>query len=144
MSANNSSAVQPDVAGRRSGLQFITASDLYLLNEGTHSKLYDRFGAHRVRQDGVDGVVFAVWAPNAQEVSVELYGDSSRSVALRSLGMSGVWQGFSAGVPDGSLYKYQLLSQSGERLEKADPFAFLAEAPPCTASVCVAAGLRME
>jgi 1,4-alpha-glucan branching enzyme len=112
--------------------------DLYLFNEGTHIRLYEKLGAHAARHGGVDGAWFAVWAPNAERVSV--VGDWNEWDASRDLlqpcASSGVWEGFVPGAKQGGRYKYQLVSRvSGESLEKADPFAFHAEIPPRTASV---------
>ncbi|HVC34327.1 MAG TPA: 1,4-alpha-glucan branching protein GlgB [Chloroflexota bacterium] len=116
----------------------LTDDDLYLLNEGTHTHLYDRLGAHSLTVDGVAGTVFAVWAPNAARVSV--VGDfndwNAETHALRARGQSGVWEGFLPGVGPGARYKYHLESRHhGYQVDKADPLAFAAEEPPRTASV---------
>src|SRR5262250_3229448 len=81
--------------------------DLHLFNEGTHNRLYNKLGAHLLVTDGVAGTCFAVWAPNAREVSV--IGDfnswqKSRH-PLRSRGRSGIWEGFIPGISNGSNYK---------------------------------------
>ena len=90
--------------------------DLYLLGEGTHYHAYEKMGAHLGEQDGRRGIHFAVWAPNAREVSV--IGDfnawNPQSNGLRLRGAAGVWEGF---VPDqgaGTLYKYHIASRYGE------------------------------
>ena len=116
----------------------LTRDDLYLFNEGSYFRLYDRFGAHPVKVDGEEGTHFAVWAPNAKSVSV--IGsfndwDSSRS-PLRSTGKSGVWAGFIQGVGRGALYKYHIVARDGNyKTDRADPVAFFCEIPPKTASV---------
>jgi 1,4-alpha-glucan branching enzyme len=111
--------------------------DLYLAGEGRHEDLYEKLGAHVREIDGVTGVAFAVWAPSARSVSV--VGDfnswDGRLHPMRSLGASGIWELFVPGVPDGARYKFELRSQDGDLLLRADPFAFEAELPPKTASV---------
>ncbi len=116
----------------------LTADDLYLFNEGSHLRLYDKLGAHLMTVDGMPGVYFAVWAPNAEQVSV--IGDFNRwdrrSHPLRPRGSSGIWEGFVPGLPPGSLYKYHIVSRGGGyQVEKADPFAVRTEEPPRTASI---------
>ncbi len=116
--------------------------DLYLFGEGTHRQLYRRFGSHPLRHEGVDGVSFAVWAPNAQRVSVvgdfNAWDGRRHPMRLRS---SGVWEIFIPAVPLGSAYKYELLGPDGGVLPlKADPFAFAAERTPATASIVAVPG----
>ena len=112
--------------------------DLYLLGEGTHSHAYEKMGAHLGEQDGRRGVHFAVWAPNASQVSV--IGDfnewSSCSNVLESPGRSGIWEGFVPNVGLGARYKYHIKSSyRGYEVDKADPYAFAAEVRPQTASL---------
>ncbi|MTJ82706.1 MAG: 1,4-alpha-glucan branching protein GlgB [Telmatospirillum sp.] len=112
--------------------------DRYLLGEGTHRHLYRRLGAHITELDGVAGVVFAVWAPNARRVSV--VGDfnnwDGRVHSMRLHPDCGVWEIFVPGVAQGALYKYEIKGANGSLLPvKADPFGFAAELPPRTASV---------
>jgi len=112
--------------------------DLHFFNEGTHRRLYDRFGAHETTIDGQRGAYFAVWAPNAREVSLigSFNGWNPSSHPMRSKGDSGVWETFVPGLGDGALYKYRIVSHNhGQVLEKADPFAFAAEIAPKSASV---------
>ena len=112
--------------------------DLYLFNEGTHLRLYEKLGAHRVEVEGVWGAYFAVWAPNAKEVSVvgDFNGWNRAAHRLAPRGVSGVWEGFVPGVEQGCRYKYWILSHHDDyAMDKADPFAFTAEVPPETASV---------
>ena len=103
----------------------------------TGSIMYQRMGAHPDRIDGVDGVRFAVWAPNAKEVSVLTdAGHWQPSDGYYLWGSdSGVWSGFVPGMKHGDAYKFGVRTQEGHLLEKADPFAFYAEHPPKTASI---------
>ena len=107
--------------------------DLYLAGAGRHEELYAKLGAHVVE----GGVAFAVWAPNAEAVSVvgDFNGWNAASDPLRSLGDSGIWEGLVEGAQPGQRYKYELRSRTGEVLQKADPYAFATEHPPRTASV---------
>ncbi|WP_062762834.1 1,4-alpha-glucan branching protein GlgB [Falsirhodobacter sp. alg1] len=112
--------------------------DEYLLGEGTHRALWKVLGAHRMVHQGVDGTHFAVWAPNAQRVSV--VGDfniwDGTRHPMRSRGATGVWEIFIPGVTEGAPYKYEIRTAWGEILpHKADPVGFGAEHPPSTASV---------
>jgi len=126
---------QPPV---RHDVTLLTEDDVYLFNEGSHVQLYRRLGAHPITVDGVPGTYFAVWAPNAEEVSV--MGEFNRwdrsSHKLRPRGSSGIWEGFIPGVGQGDLYKYHIKSwYHGYRVEKADPVGFRHEEPPRTASI---------
>ena len=111
--------------------------DLHLFAEGTHYQAWERFGAHRITLDGVNGVHFAVWAPNAQRVSV--IGDfnrwDGRTHVMRRLIPSGVWEIFLPDLPDGAPYKYEVRTHAGHLLHKADPWARRFEVPPNSASV---------
>ena len=99
--------------------------------------LYDHLGAHPEERDGVSGTRFAVWAPNAEAVSVTCDGNGWTVGADPLWGSeSGVWEGFVGGFGRGDRYKYAVRTRSGETLQKSDPFAFYAEHPPRTASVC--------
>jgi 1,4-alpha-glucan branching enzyme len=110
--------------------------DVYLISEGTHRRLWQVMGAHPRQLDGIEGVGFAVWAPNAQGVSV--VGDfcrwDERRLPMRRLGESGVFELFVPGVSAGALYKYHIVGPAGEVRLKADPFAQAMELPPGTAS----------
>ncbi|MDR7418077.1 MAG: 1,4-alpha-glucan branching protein GlgB [Armatimonadota bacterium] len=118
-------------------MTLLTADDLYLFNEGSHVRLYDRLGAHVVEVGGRVATHFAVWAPNATAVSV--VGDFNEwepsSTPLQPMGSSGIWSGTVRGVGPGARYKYHIVSGPGERADKADPLAFRAEVPPATASI---------
>ncbi len=109
--------------------------DLYLLGEGKHWTSYQKLGAQLRVIDGVEGVNFAVWAPNASGVSV--IGDFNdwdrRRHPLRKHIPSGIWELFVPGIGSGAIYKYQI-RHNDESFEKADPYGFAAELPPRTAS----------
>ncbi|HSJ15008.1 MAG TPA: 1,4-alpha-glucan branching protein GlgB [Longimicrobiales bacterium] len=125
----------------------LTRDDLYLFNEGTHHRLYDRLGAHVRTVAGVTGTSFAVWAPNAASVSV--IGDfnewDEKEHPLGTVGGSGIWDGFLPGVGPGSRYKYRITSRNnGYRVDKADPFGFRHEVPPATASIVADLGYEWQ
>lgn len=115
--------------------------DLHLIGEGRHEELWRALGAHRkyfeTSLGRVEGVAFAVWAPNARAVRV--IGDfnfwDGKTNPMRSLGSSGVWEIFIPDVPVGARYKYEILTHEGHWLQKADPMAQATEVPPATASV---------
>jgi 1,4-alpha-glucan branching enzyme len=117
----------------------LSSDDLHLYNEGTLHKLYDKLGAHPTRHAGVDGTYFAVWAPNADQVSV--LGDwnswnPEEGFKLTPRGSSGIWEGFIPKLAQGTRYKYHVRSQyNGYAVQKADPCGFHHETPPRTASV---------
>jgi len=120
------------------GYGAIDEGDIYYFREGTHARLYRVLGAHPTVVDGTRGVRFAVWAPNAEHVAVigDFNGWSKDANPLVARGdWSGIWQGFVPGVEPGAAYKYHIRSRyDGYCVDKADPFAFFAEAPPRTAS----------
>ena len=112
--------------------------DLHLMGEGTHYKKYEKLGAHVIEMQGVSGVSFAVWAPNARRVSV--VGDfnrwDGRRHPMRIRGGSGIFELFVPGLMDGEVYKYEIKSHvAGAVMLKADPYAFYSEVRPKTASV---------
>jgi 1,4-alpha-glucan branching enzyme len=116
----------------------LTEFDLYLSGEGTHYEKYEKLGAHVREVAGVRGVHFAVWAPNAQRVSV--VGDfnlwDGRANPMRNMGPTGIWEIFMPGLDEGALYKFEILSRVGHHLGlKSDPYGFSAEVRPNTASV---------
>jgi 1,4-alpha-glucan branching enzyme len=111
--------------------------DLYLFNEGNERRIYDKLGAQLKVIDGVAGTSFAVWAPNAQRVSVvgAFNHWDGRVHALRSLGPSGVWEIFIPGVFEGALYKYEIRDTNGNLMLKTDPYGFFFEPAPKNASI---------
>ncbi|MCX8532267.1 1,4-alpha-glucan branching protein GlgB [Chryseobacterium luquanense] len=103
-----------------------TEHDVYLFKEGKHYKLYEKFGAHSVEKDGVKGVYFSVWAPNAKKVSV--IGNFNNwnhreHILFPRWDQSGIWEGFIPALSWGTLYKYAIETVQGEILEKSDPYA---------------------
>lgn len=103
-----------------------TDHDVYLFKEGRHYKLYDKFGAHSAEKDGIQGVYFSVWAPNAKKVSV--IGNFNNwnvkdHILFPRWDGSGIWEGFIAGLTWGTLYKYAIETERGDILEKSDPYA---------------------
>ncbi len=115
----------------------ISSDDLYLFAEGRHYQIYDKLGAHPMTIHGVEGVYFAVWAPHARAISV--VGNfnmwDGRLHPMRTLEVSGIYEIFIPGVSAGAVYKYQILTRSGDILMKADPYANCAELRPNNASV---------
>ena len=115
----------------------ITDFDLHLFGEGTHYRTYEKMGAHLVEQDGVTGVRFAVWAPNALRVGVigAFNRWDGRIHPMQRRGDSGLWELFVPGLKSGDLYKFDVVGPNNYRVEKADPFAFASELRPKSASV---------
>ncbi|HZA57034.1 MAG TPA: 1,4-alpha-glucan branching protein GlgB [Candidatus Udaeobacter sp.] len=119
-------------------MSLLTDNDLYLFNEGSHFRLYDKLGAHVVTHAGTSGTYFAVWAPDAEQVSVigDFNGWNKKSHRLHPKGQSGIWEGFLPDIGKGTLYKYHVASRfNGYRVDKADPFSIFNEVPPKTASI---------
>ena len=115
----------------------LTDYDLHLLGEGRHWNSYQKLGAHLREANSVQGVNFAVWAPNAE--SVAIVGDFNRwdrrTHAMRKHIPGGVWELFVPGMSLGTLYKYSLKLPGGQTIEKCDPYGFAAEVPPRTANI---------
>ena len=111
--------------------------DLHLIGEGHHRELWRRLGARVIDHQGVAGVAFAVWAPNARGVSLvsDANGWDGRVQPMRSLGASGVWELFVPGIGAGTKYKFRVVRSTGRRIDKADPLARWTESPPRTASI---------
>ena len=107
---------------------FITELDAYLFGQGTHYEIYNKMGAHPTTFDGKRGVYFSVWAPRAKEVYV------IGEYPMHRISDGGIYDRFIPGVKEGQLYKYLIISQNGEKLYKADPYANAAEMRPGTAS----------
>ena len=119
-------------------VSLLTDDDIFLFNEGSHFRLYEKLGSHPLDREGVEGTYFAVWAPDAEKVYV--MGDfndwDKSSHALQPRAQSGIWEGFIPGVTRGASYKYRINSRFlGYQADKADPFAIRCEVPPNTASV---------
>jgi 1,4-alpha-glucan branching enzyme len=112
--------------------------DISLFKAGKHYKLFEKLGSHVVDHLGTSGTYFAVWAPNAIQVFVEGnfngWNKASHPMQVR-WDESGIWEIFIPGIKSGEVYKYFIQSNSGEHLEKADPFALRWEEPPSTASI---------
>lgn len=116
----------------------LTAFDLHLIAEGAHFDLYRKLGAHEATLEGVPGVIFSVWAPNARRVSVVgPFNDwDGRRHPMRAHYGAGIWEIFIPEISAGELYKYEIKSANGTVLPlKADPMALRAEHPPSTASI---------
>jgi 1,4-alpha-glucan branching enzyme len=120
-------------------LQMFAFSDFdqHLLGAGNHYRIYEKLGAHLRSGDGICGVGFAVWAPDAEGVSVVgPFNDwDGRCHAMKRHGVSGVWETFIPGLAAGELYKYEIHARGGQSFLKSDPYAFFTEIPPRTASV---------
>lgn len=111
--------------------------DQYLFGKGVHYELYRQMGGRLTSHQGVEGAKFALWAPNAKSVSV--VGDfnywDGRVNPMRTMGYSGIWELFIPGLKEGDKYKFEIQTQQGERLNKADPYALRSEFRPATASI---------
>ena len=111
--------------------------DIYLFNQGEHQRIYDVMGAHVRNLGGVEGVSFAVWAPNAQRVSV--VGDfncwDGRRHPMRMLGLSGIWELFIPGLKPGDVYKFEVKGSDGSIVLKLDPYARRTELRPNNAGI---------
>jgi 1,4-alpha-glucan branching enzyme len=114
----------------------LTDFDLHLFAEGNHHRIYEKLGAHATEMNGVKGVYFAIWAPNARNVSV--LGDfnywDGRKNQMRK-GPTGVWELFIPSIGVGDRYKYEIKNQDGHIYEKSDPYGFQQEVRPKTASI---------
>ncbi|MBM3184412.1 MAG: 1,4-alpha-glucan branching enzyme, partial [Chlamydiae bacterium] len=111
--------------------------DIHLFNKGCHYELYKVFGANRITVNGVQGVRFAVWAPNAKNVSLvaDFNHWDGRMNPMRSMGSSGIWELFVPGLQEGEKYKFEIRTKEGYLRVKSDPFAFYSELRPHTASI---------
>src|ERR1700751_5503412 len=111
MNANPSSPIS---TAPRHDVGLLTADDLYLFNQGSHYRIYERMGAHLLEAAGESGTCFSVWAPNARQVDVmgSFNGWDPRAHPLQPRGSSGIWEGFVAGVGKGSLYKFHIESKN--------------------------------
>ena len=118
-------------------LPTIGESDLYLFNEGTERRIFEKLGSRIRVINGVPGVSFAVWAPNAKRVSVvgSFNRWDGRYHPMRNLATSGVWELFIPGLRDGEMYKYEIVGSEGVPSLKADPYGSYFEAPPNNATI---------
>ncbi len=118
-------------------LPTITEYDQYLFNEGNHYEIYNKLGAHIMEVNGICGVSFAVWAPNAKSVSV--VGDFNnwdrRRHQMRILGSSGIWEIFIPGLMEKDIYKFSVKQANNRIVDKTDPYGFFNEVRPKTASI---------
>ncbi|MGM0390349.1 MAG: 1,4-alpha-glucan branching protein GlgB [Bacteroidota bacterium] len=119
-------------------ISLISEYDVHLFKEGKHFHLYKKLGSHIIDSGGFKGVYFALWAPNAREVSViadfnNWFKNANEMIPRKD--ESGIWELFIPEAKKGSIYKYFIRSNSGYEAEKGDPFAFMWEIPPNTASV---------
>jgi 1,4-alpha-glucan branching enzyme len=120
-------------------VSLFTEHDIYLFRQGNHFRLYDRLGSRQMSVDGITGTYFAVWAPNAERVSVmgdfNDWDNNSHNLKVRE-DESGIWEGFIPGVLNGVIYKYHIISKENNyRVEKGDPYSYRWELAPRTASV---------
>jgi 1,4-alpha-glucan branching enzyme len=114
-----------------------SADDQQAFRDGTHSRLFEKLGAHPATRDGLSGVNFAVWAPNGQRVSVvgTFNRWDGRWHQMRRVGETGIWELFVPDVVEAELYKYEIKTPDGTVFLKTDPFAFCTESPPNTAGI---------
>ncbi|WP_394370201.1 1,4-alpha-glucan branching protein GlgB [Ursidibacter maritimus] len=120
--------------------------DSWLLSEGSHTRPYEKLGAHLVTQNEVGGIHFSVWAPNAKRVSV--VGDfnfwDGRRHPMRYHSNSGIWDIFIPNAKKGTLYKFEILDRDGKIRLKSDPYAFFSQFRPDTASVATGLPAKVE
>jgi 1,4-alpha-glucan branching enzyme len=136
--SSKSAATKPGLSQIVHGPSLLTEQDIYLFKEGNHFDLSSKLGSHRMSVDGLEGVLFAVWAPDAESVAV--MGDfndwktDSHPLSVRWDG-SGIWEGFVPGLASGARYKYFIVTKDSDyRADKGDPLAFSWEISPRTAS----------
>jgi 1,4-alpha-glucan branching enzyme len=138
MSSDQHPTTDPGASLVHFGLSGLSSDDFFLFNEGSHFQLYDKLGARIVSDGATPGVSFAVWAPNARQVSVigNFNGWNRFSHPLQPMESSGIWEGFIPGLGRGVLYKYFVESNyNGYQVEKTDPFGLYYELAPKTASI---------
>ena len=120
-------------------ISLFTAQDIYLFKQGNHFRLYEKFGAHSMNVNGIEGTYFSIWVPNAEYVSVignfNDWDKKAHPLKQRE-DASGVWEGFMGGVGKGEAYKYYVASkQHGYKADKSDPYGFFWELSPQTATI---------
>ncbi len=110
--------------------------DRHLFAEGNHHHIWEKMGAHLVQREGIDGVMFCIWAPNAKSISIlaNLNSWDGRHHPMQKR-LGGIWELFLPGFKEGDLYKYEIRSQEGHCYEKADPYGFEHEIRPLTSSI---------
>jgi len=115
----------------------LTEEDVKNFQQGTHYRLYEKMGSHAIQVNGIWGMYFAVWAPNATGVSLvaDFNHWNGRMCPMRSLGASGIWELFVPGLVAGEKYKFEIRTREGYLRVKSDPMAFYSEMRPLTASV---------
>ncbi|CAK8711143.1 MAG: 1,4-alpha-glucan branching enzyme [Candidatus Electronema aureum] len=124
--------------GQPAPATWLSDFDKYLIGEGTHERAYEKLGAHLVSFEGKAGIVFAVWAPNAREVSIiGDFNDWDGKCHPMHSSDSGIWSLFIPGLKEYTVYKYRLITQQGEQFDKSDPYGFAMELRPATGSVAV-------
>ena len=131
-------SVMEKEVGTIENFSLLTDFDIHLFRSGKHYRLYEKLGAHVVQNKGTEGTYFAVWAPNARDISVIGHFNgwqNGQHKLFPRWDESGIWEGFFPDIKHGEAYKYYIHSNTGEILEKADPFASFAETPPKTASI---------
>ncbi|QDZ38875.1 1,4-alpha-glucan branching protein GlgB [Euhalothece natronophila Z-M001] len=115
---------------------YLTDYDIDLFSEGNHHRIYEKLGAHPTTQDGVTGVYFATWAPNAKNISVigsfNQWDENKHPMELRQ---NGIWEIFIPHIGSGEAYQYVIAGQNGEIYKKSDPYGFQQEVRPNTASI---------
>ncbi|WP_457573763.1 1,4-alpha-glucan branching protein GlgB [Desulfolithobacter sp.] len=118
--------------------QWLSDFDTYLIAEGTHERAYEKMGAHLVSMHGQDGVAFAVWAPNARQVSIigDFNGWDTTSHSMHSSD-SGIWTLFVPGISEFTIYKYRIKAADGQLFDKSDPYGFGMELRPRTGSLVI-------
>jgi 1,4-alpha-glucan branching enzyme len=117
--------------------QVLTDFDLHLLGEGTHHRMFEKLGSHCIEFGGTRGAHFAVWAPNAERVSVvgDFNGWDGRVTPMRLLVPGGIWEIFVPDLREGEKYKYEIRAKDGSILKKTDPFGLAFEVPPQSAAI---------
>ncbi|HUR20705.1 MAG TPA: 1,4-alpha-glucan branching protein GlgB [Vicinamibacterales bacterium] len=115
----------------------LTSFDLHLLGEGTHFEAFNKLGARIIEHNGVSGVYFAVWAPNARGITVVGDFNSWNGAAhpMRPIEQSGYWDAFVPGIGKGAIYKFEIVGADGRKVLKSDPCGRYFEIPPLTASI---------
>ncbi|MCU0356394.1 MAG: 1,4-alpha-glucan branching protein GlgB [Cyclobacteriaceae bacterium] len=137
MGKKKKAAVEKEIAFQETYTRY-TEFDIHLFKTGKHFKLYEKMGAFPVTFNGKKGTYFSVWAPNARAVSVIgnfNHWTSGKHVLNPRWDESGIWEGFFDDIQKGEAYKYAIHSNTGDYLEKADPFGIFCETPPKTASI---------